>query len=667
MADPRNNASRSIIIDPDEFYFLNFSDTAERIRKIDPSDPNDALANKQLTTRKFFQDPKWLKNIHSFDISSDGVRGGVLFLYKKTTTNQCEAEPSFIIKLVDSPARLLFAEYALRALAGAKTPKSLAMEIEWDSSKSESMQLVRLIQKKQHSKVAGNKAKEDQYAKMKAKLASSKERPAYLVIMKILKGVRLMQPGDFIEWMHEWLNEQSTAWLQKWLTNKAELTTTSGIKKASFYSDIASLTPEARRITNTGIMRLMTIEEMKSGKWSPDSTLSFEKLKKSFNDHREVLYNADYMKQVGIVLAIDLLLGNVDRFEKGNFGNAFFMTSKKGVRCIGAIDNDAIFPILWQYKDDLITVHEQLEPKKKVDRDAGEYAWYTKFVLRDTRELGTSGTDNSDIVRIIENFDNWFEWDFCGKILDGIDYCKLLEQFYGDSDGKYLKTSSDSRVFPAISTDKNGDFWVNTVKPLVLSGFIEGLRRIQGLNFDRFRKKHAILEELYYSPEEINFHFKAFEVRHKYLCGVTIVAKSTSAWKKPDYNEFVKNVSPGILKATIIPSIQVAIKFGRVKNIITPEQASDILQYMQFIDMETQKNIVPYNADGSVRTKDWFRLCALLIIFDKYAKAATGSGGVVGAFVLATSLAHPLKGKHNKDAALKTIATESGVDIKNLQ
>ncbi|RAR65722.1 hypothetical protein C7401_10328 [Paraburkholderia unamae] len=61
---------------------------------------------------------------------------------------------------------------------------------------------------------------------------------------------------------------------------------------------------------------------------------------------RECLTNDDFLRLMGKILAVDTLLGNADRFETVNGGNAFISRSATGQIAISAIDNDTVLPSL---------------------------------------------------------------------------------------------------------------------------------------------------------------------------------------------------------------------------------------------------------------------------------------------------------------------------------
>jgi|SRR5919199_3523993 hypothetical protein len=563
----------------DKFYQLDLEKTKEQITEIEPS-----LSAKpggiNMAMRKFFANSNggsWENEIHSVDVSTSGAKGGVLFLYEKDPNNipPVKNQPSYVVKLTDAPQRVLFAEYVLKKIGNAKIPKSLVVELDWtdfNTQYTDGMKLVNIILKNRHPNVNQDPNKKTKYDDIiNNQLNQANPKAAYIIIMKAFVGDQIATVSKDLE-----------NWLLKPQNKDADKTT-----KFSELKDENKQDPDLVKIA-----------------------IAIAKTKKILNDSNK-------MKSLGRVLAADTLLGNADRFEYMNVGNAFFMPNKTNATNatkndrIGVIDNDAFLSVYNPNKLHPIITQFYSYPDQK-----SSYS-YVEFLLKGGEELlpeseyniqtdgslgkpqGFNPAPTSSLTQLFsgKNFDNrYFVSNFFGKLLaatGGKADFQLLIDLYKD-DGAIIGQGTSYPVFAGEASD---DAW-QQVKKSITAGFVEGLDAIKKMKIDEYLFIYAHLVGLYGFDE--NFDFTAFKVRYFYMLKATLDLKK-GTFSFSDHETIVADIQKNYLSKQnlVIPEIQEAFTFGIAhsdknnQNLLNKTEINEITAYVSILTEEEQRNITP--------------------------------------------------------------------------
>jgi hypothetical protein len=313
-----------------QFYRLDLKDMRSAGPNVAHQVQWNAQTGHKMKMRQFFANAQWAQQIHSVDISSSGAKGGVVFLYKKKANSQeAEDTPAYVVKYTVAPERMIFAEYLLKTIAGAKLPRSLPVYLDWADANCPGMELLTLLRNQDNWRFkanptrgfALNQAKKNKYEQVFLQaidddhLANSY---SYLVIMKAFTGVHsLIDAAPFDEWL-----------------------IAAGYKQPQVVvgvPDLASVTTTWQQIQQDGKLR--------------DNILvaKLYDLFEKCNWTKRILANPHWAQYLGWILAADILAGNADRIEELNVGNLFFFDKPtpdpNTKHPIAVIDNDALMPV----------------------------------------------------------------------------------------------------------------------------------------------------------------------------------------------------------------------------------------------------------------------------------------------------------------------------------
>jgi hypothetical protein len=529
----------------DKFYQLDLKETRKQLAEIDTS-----VINPQMNMRRFFQNLNWDQAIHSVDISTGGIKGGVLFLYEKDNQDNAKPQPSYVVKLTNAPQQTLFAEYVLKHIGQAKIPKSLVVELEWkgfseNPPTTDGMKLVHIILNKPHSTITNqNKTKQTRYNKVKKLLdAGNEQKPSFIIIMKYFG-----EGFPFSESPYE---------LNEWFKNNN------------------------LNVNNTAFVNLTALQKQDS---------VFLEIVKGINRNKEFLSDLITMKNLGRVLAADTILGNFDRFEQMNLGNSFFI-AKNNKKRVGVIDNDAWLPV---YNSN--NMHREIQKEYKGETPQDQYL---KWVLELGYELEPIDPAASGVLsrlrKLLGDFDNYYFYSQQPNKSNSIFFqsfrlseLPLLKELYND-DGMLLENSANK--YPKFSDNPTSQEW-QQVKQWIKTGFVEGLANIKLMNLDEYRSVYTHLASLY--GFDGNFDFTAFEVRYLYMLEAELdIPNGTFIF--PSHDTVVLDIKNNYLnhRYPIISEIQAALDFGVQQELINTNERYKILSYVSQLTESQQQSIIP--------------------------------------------------------------------------
>ncbi|EKU99376.1 hypothetical protein Lepto7375DRAFT_1403 [Leptolyngbya sp. PCC 7375] len=310
---------------------------------------------------------------------------------------------------------------------------------------------------------------------------------------------------------------------------------------------------------------------------------SYEALKKIISSiyvNRTILDNPNFMKNLGRVLAVDCLLGNADRFEKMNLGNAFFVYRKDGFLKakesypIGVIDNDSFLPVFMGQDK----FHPDIEKRRnrKVDNIQSYVEWNVVFGYELDPKDDMKSVQTSDIKSLLENFHgNWF-LKFRESFLSKHD--STLIQFIYTDDGTLIK---QPKAYKPLSQDPQDQNW-KEIEKNILIGFTEGLKNIRGNDFKSITDKYNQLFEDYGFTN--NFDFIALDVRRHYMTQAVLGDSLNLFGIKFDHNQAVSAVIKQVFPPVEIPglirnSIQHCISNGLESRTIGSQLIKDLSEH----------------------------------------------------------------------------------------
>ncbi|NEZ58072.1 hypothetical protein [Adonisia turfae] len=336
-----------------------------------------------------------------------------------------------------------------------------------------------------------------------------------------------------------------------------------------YYPDSVSNVREIDRIINTIKFGKNGSKSLycKNKEIKGDSYKALMKIIGSIYINKSILANQQFMQNLGRILAVDSLLGNQDRFEKMNLGNAFFLKrnysdKSKTKNPIAVIDNDSILPIFLG-RDKL---HKNISMKNDV---------ISTYIMWNI-SLGYNLAKNTDqIARIkflIEKFDpGWFKnvffTSFFIKVKPKdvwIDKYPIIKEIYLD-DGSLI---GKPKVYQKISSDFKDEFW-SMVKKNIIVGFDDILNKIRkkDIFFDSFKitSEYNKLSDEYGFTDD--FDLIALDVRRCYMAQAFVKYSGKNIKIEFDHTKAIEVVKKECFPVVKIPdfinnSIQYCISQG---------------------------------------------------------------------------------------------------------
>lgn len=505
----------------------------------------------KMKMRRFFADNNWINILHSIDMSTSGQKGGVIFLYKKQAApnqpgqylNVAEPRPAYVVKLTNHPEQTLFAEYVLKQIGQAKIPKSLVIELDWNdfgTNNTDGMKLVNFICNNPALTLTQSQTKAAAYQALLDNQFSgdpNKALPAYLLVMKCFTGDQITPVADKLD---QWLDTQRFM----------------GLTKTSGYADLNNY---------------------------QKTSAAFQAILQKIARTKAILGSQAQMKKLGRVLAADTLLGNSDRFEKGNVDNAFFITKQytnpaKLPDPIGVIDNDAFLPV-WNPNN----LHPDIQ-KKKLSTPAEKYLSYLLQMGYELDPLDLMhSVQLSEVESLLTNFDNFLLDQLLNSITWASDF-PLMTDIY----------TLLQPVFPIVNKGYNDPVWM-LVKQWIKAGFVEGLAAIQTLNMNEYWDIWDHLARNYDpSNQNSNFDWTAFEVRCEYIKLAQLDVNNgtfTFPNKAEAFNQILRYYFQSY---PLHPEIAAALNYGKLKKagILTSDEASQIANSMALFSQDGQARFV---------------------------------------------------------------------------
>lgn len=292
-----------------------------------------------------------------------------------------------------------------------------------------------------------------------------------------------------------------------------------------------------------------------------------------------ILQNAATLRNIGRILAADTLIGNSDRFEQMNVGNAFL-----GAADIGFIDTEALmqnYQAFNQFSTGPATPTGSPGIAGKgtdfggagVNKSQPEA--YVDFLTSGGREISDKTFDEAgvaptpNVTKMATNLKAWFEASFIGKFTAYKPAADVLQ---------FAQAGYPERQLVGDKTAYNNSAWFTFVFPNIKAGFDSGITDISAsmkgtgvgalkTSFDQDEQNHGAT---------VNFDFDALLIRGNVM---TSIASGTDAEdaKAIAVNYVVaKNGAPS-------PAMVVAqrvIAFGKQNNILS---ASDELRLNYFL------------------------------------------------------------------------------------
>jgi hypothetical protein len=201
------------------------------------------------------------------------------------------------------------------------------------------------------------------------------------------------------------------------------------------------------------------------------------------------LINPTLLHNLGRAMAADTLIGNADRFENMNTGNAFVMAHQM----IGAIDTSTILQNYDAFVNQVTT--GQVAPWMMSDINRDPAAAWVNFITQAGTELGHGllAAPSSRLPRMLATFDRWFKFSF--------------------RDPLYEKITGVIGVPP-----EKERLWL-PVKRYIEEGFQEGMAKVDQLLTGQKYKDLKVgfkTQEAIYGPDA-NFDWRAFKARRTYI------------------------------------------------------------------------------------------------------------------------------------------------------
>ncbi|MBD1897942.1 DUF4157 domain-containing protein [Coleofasciculus sp. FACHB-129] len=197
--------------------------------------------------------------------------------------------------------------------------------------------------------------------------------------------------------------------------------------------------------------------------------------------HPTLLYN------LGKAMAADTLVGNADRFEEMNSGNAFVLARNK----IGAIDTTTILQNYAEFIKEANTIPELENLCKGIETNAPK-AW-VQFITQSGLELGAKAP-SSNLRKLLAGFDKWFQGSFKGPLI-----FKIME---------YLDKS-------AVPSDEQWNLAKNKIKKGFEKGMDEVDKALSDQGYKQLKSGFKNLEKEY--GEDKNYDWRAFKARRAYI------------------------------------------------------------------------------------------------------------------------------------------------------
>ncbi|WP_045226911.1 hypothetical protein [Methyloterricola oryzae] len=589
--------------------------------------------------RKFFADKKddvftWHKDIDEIDFAGS-KNGGVIFIRKKRVVPGVP-RISYAIKLVEAPERVLFAEFVLGQIAKAKIPKSLVVELDWDSlgndlpakleqkycGKNKPFDRTRFFADLNGLDVSARllhfifcdgllkqETKDElrlyQYiTDFRNKFTSSQSKPRYLIIMKSLKA----RDEEFLPFDYE---------VRPFDKPEVKITYSYRLDNGEDLIDVLKSVRGSDKITLGGVDVANHISTA-----FPDYREN-KKLLKAISQvliSKQILSNEKLMKKAGRVLAVDTALGNSDRFEgtelAANIGNVFFFKKKytnrlglnKDDNPVGVIDNDAFFPLLKRFGN--------------LDKYLAfllENGWSDIDAANDPENLSAAGIKLSNLKSLFSQFEEHIAMALAVALMSPSQReSKMVPEIWSD-DGKLFGHPGKYKTFesPWVRAKRQGlqeikhvtrdnilallsDDWKQTIA-WMREGFVEGIADLLKFSELRYKSVWAHLVGLY-GINGCQSDFKSFLVRLEYMRHVDCSGKSFGFITKngpADHNAVVLELKNQLQKRTVpIPALVEALSFGVDTNLIDAHERDWIEQSFLDIDASDQTKVLTrYSAD----------------------------------------------------------------------
>jgi hypothetical protein len=276
------------------------------------------------------------------------------------------------------------------------------------------------------------------------------------------------------------------------------------------------------------------------------------------DDPLSILKDQNLLYNIGKSLAADSFIGNADRFETMNTGNAFVTPDSK----IGAIDSTAILQEygLWKDFDDL---HQSWI---KVLIEGGQ-----EFVSLEEQEKGRKMAPSASVEQVFVNFEKWFENNF-------------KDQF--------------TRKHPEVETKIKQDSTFNwdTVKTAIKAGLKEGinliLKNLSGSQYQEIKKTFESLGQQY--GQDPNYNLNALKVRGDYIRaieeGKTHDQAYQQALKYSEYKQEAKSKTEG--KDPLSEKVRRVLKWGREQGILNNSDSRRLKGFLQDLSTKEQETII---------------------------------------------------------------------------
>ncbi|NEZ62071.1 hypothetical protein D0962_04660 [Leptolyngbyaceae cyanobacterium CCMR0082] len=281
---------------------------------------------------------------------------------------------------------------------------------------------------------------------------------------------------------------------------------------------------------------------------------SYNDLKKiidSIYKNKLILADEHFMNNLGRILAVDSLLGNADRFESMNVGNAIFLKRNYNVKDnktnnpIGVIDNDSFLPIFMGDNKLHLDIEKRgnnkltkLEDKRPAYIDWSVDKGYELNPQNDMRSVSTSR-----IKFLLEEFETWFLEAIYNKFYLNDPISKAT---YGDSGDLIGK----SKYYKSFMSDEKDESW-EMVKKNILLGFVAGLEDIKkNAFFDSAQSEYNKLFDEYGFTDD--FDLIALDVRRCYMAQASVQSSGKDIKIKFDHQKAI-----GVVKKECFPIVDI--------------------------------------------------------------------------------------------------------------
>jgi len=328
-----------------------------------------------------------------------------------------------------------------------------------------------------------------------------------------------------------------------------------------------------------------------------------EKINAAVAKQVAILENETALKNIGRVMAADTLVGNADRFEQMNTGNAFITEDGK----VGAIDTEAIM----QQYDAFIEFAKGTQGRAFAeDQIKGATSNdYTNFMVGGGgRQISDSNqaAPSSAIQRIAFDFDNWFNQSF-------------VSTFYTWKHALVIQAMA-TQGYPKPEGRTLGPKWL-AVRAGIKAGFDEGMARVRtavgGPQLKNLKVMFNLYTSTYGKSGAENFDLHGLKVRGRYMKSTAEGANQEEAFGstlnyvkyvnefKPQYRiqmNAITNVPPTLLDVPALPpELKKKEKMKRAFTFSKSREEKKAREDAQRLKKQARKGEVDEELEASVK------------------------------------------------------------------